>query len=356
MFILRVLVLPFSFLYGVVTFIRNKMFDFGILKSISFETKTISVGNITVGGTGKSPHIEYLVRLLNDDYKLATLSRGYRRKTKGYLVANEKSAYLDIGDEPMQFHNKFKDITVVVDEDRRNGIQNIEKELQPDVVLLDDCYQHRWVKPGLNILLLDYTTIGTKQFMLPSGELREWKSGIQRADVIVVTKSPTIHSPIEHRRIKELIKPLRSQNTYFSYIAYEEIQPFNDAAKQLSNTEEFSLSDYKAIVFAGIAKITPLVEHLNESAKEVIVTQFNDHHNFNPADIVRLTKHFDEILSPQKVLITTEKDAMRLKDERLSPLLEGFPVFYLPIHIKIHNNPEGEQPFDELILDYVRKN
>lgn len=356
MFILRVLVLPFSFLYGIITFVRNKLFDLGILKSVIFNTKTISVGNITVGGTGKSPHIEYLIRLLQEDYKLATLSRGYLRKTKGFLLASDSSTYQDIGDEPMQFYTKFKNVTVAVDADRRNGITQIEQQIAPDVILLDDCYQHRWVKPGLNILLLDYSTIDTKQFMLPSGELREWKSGIKRADVIVITKSPPIHSPIEHRRIKEIVKPSRSQKTFFSYIDYEEVVPFNDAAKQLYNDENFKMCNYKAIVFAGIAKMGPLIDQLKTTSKEVIVTKFNDHHSFTPVDIVRLTNKYNEVLSSEKVLITTEKDAMRLKDDRLYPLLEDYPVFYLPIQIKFHQNPEGESTFNETILEYVKKN
>lgn len=355
MFFLRVLLLPFALLYGIVTKVRNILFDVGIFKSREYQTKSISVGNITVGGTGKSPHIEYLINLLNSDHKLATLSRGYLRKTKGYYVADDKSTYAEIGDEPMQFHSKFEDVTVVVDEDRRRGIENIEKNIQPDIILLDDCFQHRWVKPQLSVLLLDHTTVGSKQFMLPSGELREWKSGKNRADIIIVTKSPSMYSPIEHRRISELVKPLRSQKVFFSYIGYKPVQAFNDKAKALLN-DDFKLEDFKTVVFAGIAKISPLVDYLKQEAKDVIVTQFNDHHNFQPVDIVRIINRFDEIISSQKILITTEKDAMRLKDERLFPLLEEVPVFYLPIEIKFHKGLEGEPTFDETILEYVRAN
>ncbi|MDC1188821.1 tetraacyldisaccharide 4'-kinase [Flavobacteriales bacterium] len=356
MFLVRVLLLPFSFLYGLITSVRNVLFNSGVLKSREFQTKSISVGNITVGGTGKSPHIEYLIRLLRADKKLATLSRGYLRKTKGYLVADEKSSYKDLGDEPMQFHSKFKDVTVVVDEDRRNGMEKIEQEINPDIILLDDCYQHRWVKPQLNILLIDYSTVGSKQFMLPSGELREWKSGVKRADAIVVTKSPELHSPIEHRRIKELIKPLRSQKTFFSYIDYKSITPFNECANLLCNEGVMKLENFKTVVFAGIAKITPLVDYLKQTAKEVIVTEFSDHHNFEPVDIVRLTNTFKAIISKDKILITTEKDATRLKDSRLFPLLEQFPVFYLPIEVKFHKGLEDEDTFDEMINSYVQAN
>lgn len=355
MFILRVLLLPISFLYGLVTKVRNLMFDIGAFRSKEFSTKCISVGNISVGGTGKSPHIEYLINILNSDYKLATLSRGYLRKTKGYYKANEKSTYAEIGDEPMQFHSKFKNVTVVVDEDRRRGISNIENDIEPDIILLDDCYQHRWVKPQMNILLLEYSSIGSAQFMLPSGELREWKSGSKRADIIIVTKSPNLYSPIEHRRISSLVKPLRHQNLFFSYIDYKPINPFNDKAKKLLD-DNFKLEDFKSVVFAGIAKITPLIDYLKQEAKDVIVTEFNDHHNFQPADIIRVINDFKEIISSKKILITTEKDAMRLKDKRLFPLLEEFPVFYLPIEVKFHKRHKDEPTFDKTILEYVKAN
>ncbi len=353
MFFLRIILLPIAFLYGIVTKTRNILFDIGILKSKKYQTKSISVGNITVGGTGKSPHIEYLIRLLNEKYKIAVLSRGYQRKTKGYLIANKNSTYKDIGDEPMQFNSKFISITVAVDEDRQRGIENIEKHIKPEIILLDDCYQHRWVKPEVNILLLDYSTIGKKQFMLPSGELREWKSGKKRANLIVVTKSPKLHSPIEHRRIISLIQPLRSQNIFFSYIDYDGIQPFNYRAEDLFK-EGVKLENFKILVFAGIAKITPLVDYLRQESKEVFVTKFKDHQNFEPIDMVRIVKKFNEIISIKKIVITTEKDAMRLHDPRLFPLLEDVPVFFLPIKIKFHKGLEEEASFDKIIRDYVQ--
>ena len=355
MFFLRVILLPIAFLYGVVTKVRNLLFDIGLLKSKEFSTKSISVGNITVGGTGKSPHIEYLINLLKSDYKLATLSRGYKRKTKGYFVADHKSTYLEIGDEPMQFHSKFNEVTVAVDENRRRGFEKLEKDIQPEIVLLDDCYQHRWVKAQINILLLDYSTIGKKQFMLPSGELREWKSGKRRADLIVVTKSPKLHSPIEHRRISSLVKPMKTQNIFFSYIDYKTIQPFNLKAQKIYRNE-FELNKFKTLVFAGIAKITPLIDYLKQESKEVIVTKFKDHHNFKPVDMVRIVQQFKDIISQNKIVITTEKDAMRLKDERLYPLLEEIPVFFLPIEIKFHKGPDEEKSFDQTILEYAQSN
>lgn len=354
MFIVRVILLPISFIYGVITFLRNLLFDSGIFKSKSFDTYSISVGNIAVGGTGKSPHIEYLIRLLQSTKKIATLSRGYKRLSKGFVLATKDSTYKDIGDEPMQFHSKFKEISVAVDGNRRRGMSTLEKDIHPEIILLDDCFQHRWVKPSLNIVLLDYSTIGDKQFMLPSGELREWKSGVNRADIIVVTKSPNIYSPIENRRITELINPKSNQKIFFSYIGYKDIMPFNDSAKVLIANDDFDIKDYKVNVFAGIAKVEPLVAHLNIISKDVILSKFSDHHSFDPADIVRITNQFKEIISSNKILVTTEKDAMRLADERLSPLMEEFPVFYLPIEIKFHNTTDEEPNFDQTILEHVR--
>lgn len=356
MFIVRILLLPFSILYGLITAFRNLLFNVGILKSVPHQTTSVSVGNITVGGTGKTPHIEYLIRLLKENHKISTLSRGYKRETKGFLLANDKTTYREIGDEPMQFHSKFNDISVAVDEKRRRGIEELEKQVQPDVILLDDCFQHRWIKPSLNIVLVDYSSVGDSQFMLPTGELREFKSGLKRADIIVVSKSPNIYSPIEHRRIKELIKPLNHQTTFFSFVNYLDITPFNDAAKNIMADEKFDLLEYKALVFAGIAKISPLIDHLQKRTKDVLLAEFSDHHSFEPADIVRVTNQFKEIISSNKVLITTEKDAMRLKDERLAPLLEEFPVFYIPIEIGFHKVNEEEVSFDQTILEHVQAN
>ena len=354
MFIVRILLLPFSFLYGIVTKIRNILFDTGILKSKEFKTYSISVGNIAVGGTGKSPHVEYLIRLFEETKRIATLSRGYKRESKGFVLANSKSTFKDIGDEPMQFHSKFKTINVAVDGDRRRGIVKLQDDIGPDLILLDDCFQHRWIKPSLDLVLLDYSSVGDKQYMLPSGELREWKSGINRANIIVVSKSPHIYSPIEHRRITELIGPKHHQEIFFSYIVYKEIIPFNNRAKALFEKNNFDMNMFKVNVFTGIANVEPLIDHLKLRSKDVIQSEFKDHHSFKPSDILRVISKFKEIISSDKILITTEKDAMRLKDERLFPLLEEFPVFYLPIEIKFHKTNEGKLSFDQTIIDHVQ--
>lgn len=354
MLILRILLLPFSFLYGIVTLIRNKLFDFNILKSKSFDVPTISVGNIEVGGTGKSPHVEYLINLLCDKYFVATLSRGYGRKTKGFIIADESKNYNDIGDEPLQFYKKHGNIIVSVDERRTHGVSELLKlENPPEVILLDDCYQHRWIVPGLNILLLDYNTFDTKQFMLPSGRLREFKSGKSRADIIIVTKSPTIFSPIEKRRLQDIIEVQPYQKLFFSYIDYQEMVPLTPCAEQMKLEGNLKLSETKTLVFAGIANVTPLVDYLGGVAKELFISEFTDHHSYSPADILGVISEFKDISLSKKIIITTEKDAMRLQDERLMPLIVDYPVFYIPIKVVVH---QTDHEFDQDVLRYVERN
>lgn len=352
MILLRFLLIPISFLYGIITWFRNKLFDFGVLHQREYNIPLISLGNITVGGTGKTPHVEYLVRLLTDKFELATLSRGYGRKSKGFVLADNTSSYKDIGDEPLQFASKFENLKVAVDENRRNGIEKLQSQFPSlQAILLDDCFQHRYVKPGLNILLIDYHTVDERQFMLPSGMLREYKSGSKRADIIIVTKSPSIFSPIEKRRIDDLIQPKPHQKVYYSYIDYKNIIAFTPAAKKLlKDNPDFNISDYKTLVFAGIANITPLTDYLNDNAREVIVSQFVDHHEYNMADLIRIGKEYNEIILSKKIMITTEKDAMRLKSDYLYPVIAEYPLFYIPIEVSIH---QQDREFDEKITSYV---
>lgn len=354
MFIIRVLLLPFSFLYGLIIYIRNKFFDAGIFSSKSFEMPVISVGNITVGGTGKSPHVEYLIRLLKDEYKIATLSRGYKRKTQGFLLADNKVSHHEIGDEPLQFYSKFPEVTVAVDEKRVNGVERLmELDKGLDVVLLDDAFQHRSIVPGLNVLLIRYSDIGENQFMLPSGLLREWRRGRDRADVIVVSKSPSVLSPIEARRITDIINPKPYQRVFYSYIKYNEIVPFNECAVQLNNIEGFDLKEYKVLLVSGIANASSFKTYLAQITKEVLSSDFDDHHSYSIAELLRIIKEFKAIFGPKKLIITTEKDSMRLRDKRLKPILDKCPVFYVPIEVVIHHN---EDSFDSLVEDYVRRN
>lgn len=354
MFILKVLLLPFSFLYGLIIFFRNKFYDAGVFRSTSFDMPVISVGNITVGGTGKSPHVEYLIRLLQDDYRVATLSRGYKRKTKGFLLAGKDMSHHQIGDEPMQFYSKYPNIKVAVDESRVHGVQTLMKEDKSlEVVLLDDAFQHRAIIPGLNVLLIRYSDVGEAQFMLPSGLLREWRRGRDRADVIIVTKSPDVFSPIEARRITDIIAPKPYQKVFYSYIKYQEIVPFNVSAKLLKEQEDFNLKESKVLLVSGIANTSSLKTYLAQQCRELICSEFDDHHHFTIAELLRIIKEYEGIFGSKKLIITTEKDSMRLRDERLFPILKDCPVFYVPIEVMIHHD---EESFDSLVKDYVRRN
>ena len=355
MLVLRILLLPFSFLYGLLMWIRNKCFDFGLFSSKSFDFPVIAVGNLTVGGTGKSPHVEYIVALLQSQYKLATLSRGYRRKTKGFQIADKFATANQIGDEPLQFHKKFKTLTVLVDEDRVHGVSACLAQFpEVEAIVLDDAFQHRSIIAGLNILLIDYSTIGEQQFMLPSGMLREWRRGRKRADIIVVSKSPEVFSPIEARRITAVLAPEPYQKVFYSYIKYLELKPFNEKAVELVEVEGLpSLAEFKVLLFSGIANNLGLKNHLGRVAKEVVSSEYSDHHHFSMADLVRIGNEFRQIIASKKIIITTEKDAMRLQEERLKLVLKEYPVFYLPIEVAFHGEKET---FDEELLMYVRNN
>ena len=354
MLILKLLLLPFSFLYGLVTYVRNKLFDFGVLPSKSFDMPVISVGNITVGGTGKSPHVEYLIRLLSQKYQVATLSRGYKRSSKGYLLTSHAHSHHDVGDEPLQFYKKYPEIKVAVDEKRVHGIKKLLGDLPSlEVILLDDAYQHRWVIPGLNILLIRYLDIGDRQYMMPSGSLREWRRGRNRADVILVTRSPEIFSPIEARRITDVLAPKPYQKVFFSYVKYLDLKGFTTSADQLLEDRVlFNLKDYKVLLVSGIQNSVSLQAHLEQKASKLFVSDFSDHHNYSMADLLRIINEFEGILGAKKVIITTEKDAMRLSEKRLYPVIQDYPIFYLPIEIMIHQ----ESSFDDLIKEYVQRN
>lgn len=348
--ILRVLLFPFACVYGLITLLRNKLFDWHIIPSESFKMPIISVGNLSYGGTGKTPHIEYLIRLLQNDFKVATLSRGYGRKTKSFVLANEFSSFHEIGDEPLQYRQKFDNIEVAVDESRKRGIKLLNN-LNPDIntILLDDAYQHRHVKPGLSILLTDFHKLYVNDYLIPTGSLREFRKGAKRADIIIVTKTNKVFSPITKRRITNLIKPCKHQKLYFSHIKYSKkvaLTNFNETpAKNKYNT---------IILFTGIANSYPLQEHLRNYCSELIVIDFPDHHIYSKNDIEKIKTTFLDVFSKNKIIFTTEKDAMRLIKTDLFEKIKNLPIFYVPIEIKFHLG--GEKGFDKQIVDYVNKN
>jgi len=330
--------------------IRNWLFDMGILPSTEFSSPVISIGNLTFGGTGKTPHIEYLIRLLSPKMLIATLSRGYGRKSKGFIIASKRSNVKYIGDEPLQYLKKFEGVKVAVDEKRSRGIERLlNKYPELKVVLLDDAFQHRYVKPGLSLLLTDYHRLYPEDYILPSGTLREFRCGARRADIIIVTKTPKIFSPITRRRIMEDLRPASHQRVYFSYIKYiEPVAVFDPGSLA------FPAKVSNILLFTGIANDYPLREHLERMCRELIVIKFPDHHLFTPEDIAEITKKFNDLPTPKKVLVTTEKDVMRLKTPELGTNLKNLPLFYVPMEIDFHG--ADKQNFDNEILTYVEKN
>ncbi len=343
----RLLLLPFSVVYGIVVFVRNKLFDLGILKENRFTVPVIGIGNITAGGTGKTPHAEYLVRLLSSDLNIAALSRGYGRKTSGFLYVSENKTAEMVGDEPLQLKNKFKEITVAVSEKRKDGIEKILIDNpHTSVVLLDDAFQHRAVKPGISILLLDYSTVFKTDFLLPAGNMREPFSAKKRADIIVVSKCPQTIQEIERQKIIAKIAPDINQKVFFSSEIY------THEIKSVFSPQTLELSTYLNILLVtGIADAKGIKAYLKTSTNLLKHLEFSDHHRFSNTDIKNIVEIFSTIANENKIILTTEKDAMRLK-EILE--LREMPVYYLPIEIKFHKNDHDE--FNKMILRYVGKN
>ena len=334
---LRKILVPFSGIYFIVTYLRNILYDFNLLKSYSFEIPILNVGNLSVGGTGKSPMIEYLIRLLSTNYKIATLSRGYKRKSKGFILANQHTLMDDLGDEPFQFFSKFKNIQVAVDAQRKNGIEQLlNSSNPPEVILLDDAFQHRKVKAGFTILLTTYEQLFVADYMLPTGNLREGRAGAKRANIIVVTKCPERLTKAVQEIIKLKLKVKEWQNLFFTTIAYDTFLYTEEGKFSLE-----SLKNNPKILVAGIAKPDLFFKYLYQP-NDVKLT-FADHHQFTKKDIDYIVEK-----AQNKPIITTEKDFMRLKG-----LLPKHQLYYLPIETKFLNNQEH---FNSIILNYVEQN
>jgi tetraacyldisaccharide 4'-kinase len=348
---LRWLLFPFSLIYGLVVIIRNWCYDAGVFKSHKFNVPIISVGNLDVGGAGKTPMTEYLIRLLKDDYKLATLSRGYGRKTKGYLVASDTAtaSATNFGDEPAQFKQKFPDITVAVCEKRVEGI----KKLLPDhnLILMDDAYQHRAVEPGLNILLFDYNRINEPHLLLPAGNMREPFSGRWRARVIIVTKCPAQLSDDEKDVLAQKIQPLPYQQLFFTSIAYQGLQDMEERSADITIDQ-----DTTVFLLTGIANAEPLVQYLKSFTNRIIQHKYPDHHPFTLKNITKLAAEFSAAVSQKKIIVTTEKDAQRLEESWFKSALPGIdrlPVFVIPIRVEFLDG--SERQFDKIVIEYVRE-
>jgi tetraacyldisaccharide 4'-kinase len=334
---IRLILFPFSILYGGIVMFRNWMFTSGWLKSTAYDFPLICVGNLSVGGTGKSPMIEYLIRLTKDTYSVATLSRGYKRKTTGFLVANVKTTASDIGDEPLQFYSKFNDeIIVAVEAERTVGIEALRNlPNAPAIILLDDSFQHRKVTAGFNILLTPYHDLYVHDFMLPAGNLREPISGAKRADVIVVTKCPKEVSESELLQITQKLRPKVDQKVFFTTIAYAET-----IQSETGKISLVSLKESTFILITGIANPKPLLQHLNDQGLQYEHLKYPDHHHFSESDIKSIKQK-----AGNKRVLTTEKDFMRLQGS-----LDA--LYYLPITVAFLAE---EEVFQTHVKDFIKK-
>ena len=344
--------LPLSWCYGLVVRFRNMLFDTSVLTSHDFTVPIISVGNITVGGTGKTPHVEYLIRLLHKQAKVAVLSRGYKRKSHGFIVAGNNSSAHDIGDEPFQMKKKYPDVTVAVDKDRVHGINMlIQQDANIDVILLADAYQHRYIKPGINILLVDYHRLIIYDKLLPAGRMREPLKGKDRADIVIVTKCPKDLKPMEFRVITKAMDLYPYQHLFFSTLDYGMLTPlFSNQGLTLDNAQ---LKDRNILLLTGIASPRQLIEDMALLSTNITPLSYPDHHNFSQKDIRHINDTFAAMKSP-KCIVTTEKDAARIIT------LQGLSdevrknIYVLPVNISFML--EQEDKFNENIIGYVRKN
>ena len=344
---------PLTILYAGVISFRNLMFDWEIVPSKEFGLPVISVGNITVGGTGKTPHVEYLVELLKDEFQVSTLSRGYKRKTKDFRVADNESSVAQIGDEPRQLKQKYPELIVAVDRKRVNGIDQLLKlEKNTDVILLDDAFQHRHVKPGKSILLVDFNRMIQNDFMLPSGRLREPVSGKDRANIILVTRSPERMKPIEMRNIATNMNLGLHQHLYFTNMNFGEFHPVFHLS-QSKDAAWFKEKKSPVLLLTGIANPRSLRKYARSISTQLIEVSFPDHHQFTKKDLQKLTTRYRSFNNPDALILTTEKDAMRLQGLDPEPDIKQ-ALYYITIHVQFLNDDHKE--FNNLILDYVRSN
>lgn len=347
---------PLSIIYGLITGIRNFLYNAKLLTSFEFKLPVICVGNITIGGTGKTPHTEYIISLLKENFRLVILSRGYKRKTCGFQIATTSSLVSDIGDEPLQIYRKFPDITVAVDKNRVHGVNTIlEKRPETEVIILDDGFQHRKIKPGFSILLSDFDRLMVRDYLLPYGNLRESTDNIRRADIILITKSPENLSAIQRRIVVKEINKAPYQNLFFTSLKYFEPVPlFENISPENVFSDESHRKEMKIILVTGIANPKPLKEYIQNNFGGIVHLDFRDHHKFTSLDIEMICSTWDKDKSPLKYVLTTEKDAVRLREftNIAEPYRSSF--YYVPVGIFFLNDDKDE--FDKLIINYVRKN
>jgi len=340
----RILLLPFSLIYWLGSGIRNFLYDKRIIRSASFGLPVICVGNLSVGGTGKSPMVEFLVENLKQKFRLATLSRGYKRKTRGIALANERSTALDIGDEPMQFHLKFPDVPVAVGEERLVAIPQLLHD-KPDrqLIILDDAFQHRRVRAGLNILLTDYHNLFTHDFYLPAGDLRDLKKSYKRAQILIVTKCDPQMTTETKAKIEKDIRPLPQQQLFFTTFEYGQL--YHISSKQLINPPAHT----EVLLVSGIANPAPLKRLLEERSNGYHLLQYPDHHVFSIDDLKEIRKRFDAIDAKVKIILTTEKDAVRL--DKFKSAIAELPFYVLPVRHRFLFNDQSR--FIDIVSNFV---
>lgn len=350
--VIRFLLLPVSWVYGLVVVLRNLLYDSNLLKSQAFELPVIVVGNLEVGGSGKTPVIEYLIRLLKDKWRIAVLSRGYGRKTTGFLRTGTEEgegpapSAGSIGDEPFQYFSKFSNITVAVGADRVAAIDELKAD--HNAILLDDAFQHRRLTPGLSVLVLDYNTLFRPRLLLPTGNYREPFSGRKRASLLLVSKAPRDLSAADRERIIERLAPAPGQAVCFSSLEYDELKALDPAAALPVLSRET-----RVLLLTGIARPAPLISHVKKITPYVTHLKYPDHHSYTVKNIAKIAEVFEGVGSRDKIILTTEKDAARLREEELKGMVVQLPVFYWPVRISIHE-PDREL-FNGKILEFVEQ-
>lgn len=344
--IAKILLAPFSLLYGIGVSLRNLLYTTGLLKSNSFSIPVINVGNLSVGGSGKTPHVEYLLSFLKPYIHLATLSRGYKRKTKGFLFVSTNANAEQVGDEPLMFKRKNPDITVAVSESRTIGIPMIlQYRPETQVVIMDDAFQHLSVKPGLNILVTEFSKPFFKDFLLPMGRLREWRSAAERADIIIVSKCPDQLDQSQQEQFIEALSPVNYQKVFFSKYEYANPYYIYNPSQRIQLDESISI-----VLLCAIANTDYLLEYLEPRVDQYKLLQFEDHHDFSERDIAQVKKYYDTFESSKKIIVTTEKDAMRLDMHRKYILENKLPIFVLPVQVRLLGE---EEDFQNLIRQYL---
>ena len=351
----RPLLLPFSFFYWIGVTIRNLLFDLRVLRSTGFDIPVISIGNITVGGTGKTPHVEMLVRMLKSDYRIAVLSRGYKRKSTGFIMASRHSLVSDIGDEPMQIKNKFPEISVAVDNDRVHGVNRLlRSKRRPEMVILDDAFQHRYIRPGLSIVLVDYNRPVFNDFLLPAGNLREPWRNIRRSHMVIVTKCPENLFPQEMAWFTQKLGLDREQELFFTTYSYgipEAVFPVKKG-KDVPTFKQLRKSHAGILLVSGIANPQPLLQFLQKIVKVHETMFFADHHEFTNFDIQTISVRFQSIPAREKYILVTEKDAVKLRELDLD---EHLKKAFLCIPVEVQFLARGEKSFNKRIDKFIKR-